>query len=126
MTVMRGWPAVPAVLAVVAVGTVGVLALDPGFLAWLMPDWFSGPSARGRVLQVFGVLLLLIPVTAALVSGLRGSNRAVGWYVVLAVLACLPAAAFLNRGAFYLRQAEPSRETACVERSGGPATCPGG
>lgn len=118
--------AAAAVLAVGAFGLIGVLALDPGFLISIAPGWFTAPMARGRALQVLGALLLIIPATAAAVTGLRGGRRAFGGFLALALIAALPAAVMLNRGAFHVRQAEPDDPPACVERSGGMASCPGG
>lgn len=124
---MAKWVWAGAVVLVVGlVGVAGALSLDPGFLPWLMPGWLDGPLARGRVQQVFGALLLGVPFVAVLVSLRRGSRRAAGWYLALALLAVLPALVFFDRGAYHVRQSEPGDEPACVERSGGPATCPGG
>jgi hypothetical protein len=73
-------------------------------------------------------LLLVLPIGAAVLASRRGARRAVGWLVVLAVLALLPATAAMNHGADRMRHATPANPSdgACVERSGGDTTCPGG
>jgi len=125
-----GWViAVVAALCLVAVTMVGLVALGPGLLVALVPGWLTGPASVGRTLLAVGALALLLPVVAALVAHLRGRSRAAGWFVVLTLLAVVPAAVAINRGASEVRQANEADSPAsepCAEYSGGDTRCPGG
>jgi hypothetical protein len=117
------------VLSLAALAALALAAADPGFAVALFPQWLTGSTAPGRMLQVLGVAALAVPTTAAVVAGLRGAHRAAGWCAVLAVLAFLPAIVAVERGATRVRHAQ--REDApvveqCVEHSGGETRCPGG
>lgn len=121
--------AVVAVLSVALLATAVLAAVDPGLLVVLLPGWFTGPTSWGRTLQIGGGLALATPVLLVAVASVRGRPRAAGWFVVLALLTCVPAAATINYGASKVRQVE--RDSApvverCVEYSGGEAKCPGG
>jgi len=74
----------------------------------------------GRTLLAVGALALLLPVVAALVAHLRGRSRAAGWFVVLTLLAVVPAAVAINRGASEMRQANeadsPASEPCGIQR----------
>ena len=119
-----------AVAALVAVSLVlaAVVVIEPRMLVALLPDMPADGVASGRALQAFGALMLVLPIGSVVVASRRGAWRAAGWLFVLAVLALVPAALVMNRGADRVRHATPSRvsDGACMERSGGDTTCPGG
>ncbi len=121
--------AVVAVLCLLSVALVGMVAFDPGLLVALLPGGLIGPTSLGHTLQVAGGLALFLPVAAAVVAHRRGRSRAAGWFVVLALLAFVPAGVAIDRGAAKARQAStvdaPAKEP-CAEFSGGDTKCPGG
>jgi hypothetical protein len=128
----RAWPVTLAVVvaafAVVELALAAVVVVEPRILIELLPGTPADGVASGRALQAFGALLLVLPIGAATLASLRGARRAAGWLVVLTLLAVLPATVAVNRGADRVRHATPAdpSDGACVERSGGDTTCPGG
>lgn len=126
----RAWlTAAGAVLCVAATAVAGLAAMDPGFVVALVPGWSASPTAAGRSLQILGASVLLMPVLAAVVAHRQGRSRAAGWCVVLALVAFVPAGKAMERGAAEVRQARTADSPApgaCMERSGGDTTCPGG
>ena len=113
-----------AAMAVVAVlGLLGLAAVEPGFVALVLPFGLSS----GRALQLFGGLMILVPSVAAVMAHRQGRARVAGWFVVLIVLAGVPAVVLVQSGADRVRQASTSDEPEpCAERSGGGNRCPGG
>lgn len=125
-----GWLiAVVIAVCLATVAIVGLLVLEPGFLVALAPGWFTGRTAVGRTLQVVGGVVLVLPVGAAVVAQMRGRSRAATSFMMLALLALVPAAVAISRGTSEVRQAnlvDSPDSGACVEYSGGDTTCPGG
>jgi hypothetical protein len=128
----RAWPVGPTVavatLVAVALALAAIVVIEPRLLVELIPDAATHGTASGRALQAFGVLLLVLPIGALMVASRRGARRARGWLIALTMLAVIPATVAMDLGADRVRQATPAdpSDGACVERSGGDTTCPGG
>jgi hypothetical protein len=120
---------VAVALCLVAAAVLVTAALDPGLMVALLPERAIGPTSWGRTLQVVGALIVIAPMLAAVLAGVRRRGRRAGWFVVIAVLMLFPAVALIDRGAAKVRQAHRDDAPAieqCVQRSGSENKCPGG
>ncbi|GIE99567.1 hypothetical protein [Paractinoplanes rishiriensis] len=97
-----------------------LLVVSPASFVSLMPDWVVADRSD----QVTAWVIVATCVLAAVLLGLARGRAPRLRGVAITVL--LLAAAGSASNALASRASEQIPEPACVERSGGPATCPGG
>lgn len=120
--------AVLALLCVLLLGLAALVAADPAFLVALLPIAVADSYPQARLLLVIGGAAVTLPLLAACVAASLGRKRASGWFALIFVLAVPPAYLVIHLGQDTLDRLDRARtpEPACVEFSGGQATCPGG